>query len=103
MSELSTNQGKIIMYSWGGGAYIYAEQLYFAIEYDDYMQFNAKLILPSVTPSDIHELQQQIKHLVELIQKLTMEFGAVKAELEESRVDVDSIREILNDVLGVNT
>lgn len=53
--------------------------------------------------SDIHELQQQIKHLVELIQKLTTEFGAVKAELEESRVDVDSIRETLKDILGVNT
>ena len=53
--------------------------------------------------SDLHELQQQIKHLVELIQKLTMEFGAVKAELEESRVDVDSIRETLKELLGVNT
>ena len=53
--------------------------------------------------SDIHELQQQIKQLVELIQKLTMEFRAVKAELEESRVDVDSIHETLKDVLGMNT
>lgn len=59
--------------------------------------------LHAVTISDLHELQQQIKHLVELIQKLTMEFGAVKAELEESRVDVDSIRETLNGLLGVNT
>ena len=58
--------------------------------------------LHAVTISDLHELQQ-IKHLVELIQKLTMEFGAVKAELEESRVDVDSIRETLNGLLGVNT
>ena len=56
-----------------------------------------------MTASDLHELQQQIKHLVELIQKLTMEFGVVKAELEESRVDVDSIRETLNGLLGVNT
>ena len=52
--------------------------------------------------SDLHELQQQIKHLVELIQKLTMEFGAVKAELEESRVDVDSIWETLKELLVVN-
>ena len=44
-----------------------------------------------MTMSDLQELQQQNKHLVELIQKLTMEFGAVKAELEESRLDVDSI------------
>ena len=57
----------------------------------------------AVTASDLHKLQQQIKHLVELIQKLTMEFGAVKAELEDSRVDVDSIRETLNGLLGVNT
>ena len=55
-----------------------------------------------MTASDLHELQQQIKHLVELIQKLTMEFGAVKAELEESRVDVDSIHKT-NGLLGVNT
>ena len=59
-------------------------------------------LVTAVTTSDIHELQQQIIYLVELIQKLTMEFGAVKAELEESRVDIDSIRETLNDVLGVN-
>ena len=52
--------------------------------------------------SDVHELQQQIKHLVELIEKLTVEFGAVKSELEESRVDVDSIRETLKELLGVN-
>ena len=52
--------------------------------------------------SDLHKLQQQIKHLVELIQKLTMEFGAVKAELEESRVDVDSIWETLKELLLVN-
>ena len=56
-----------------------------------------------MTVSDLHELQQQITHLVELIQKLTMEFGAVKAELEESRIDVESIRETLKELLGVNT
>ena len=61
------------------------------------------LFLSAVTTSDIHELQQQIKQLMELIQKLATEFRAVKAELEESRVDVDSIHETLKDVLGVNT
>ena len=65
--------------------------------------FSIYAFLHAVTMSDLHELQQQIKHLVELIQKLTMEFGAVKAELEESRVDVDSIRETLKELLGVNT
>ena len=53
--------------------------------------------------SDIDKLQQQIQHLMEVIQKLMMEFRAVKTELEESRVDVNNICEILNDVLGVNT
>ena len=41
--------------------------------------------------------------LVELIKKLASDFRAVKAELEESRVDVDSIHKTLKDVLGVNT
>ena len=59
--------------------------------------------LSAVTVSDIHELQQQIKQLVELIQKLTTEFIAVKAQLEQSRADVDNIHETLKDVLGVNT
>ena len=42
------------------------------------------LFLSAVTMSDIHELQQQIKQLVELIHKLASDFRAVKAELEES-------------------
>lgn len=61
------------------------------------------MFLTAVTLSDIHELQQQIKHLVELIQKLATEFRAVRTELEESRIDVDSIRETLEDILRVNT
>ena len=61
------------------------------------------LLLPAVTLSDIHELQQQIKHLVALVQKLATEFRAVKTELEESRIDVDSIRETVKDILGANT
>ena len=48
-----------------------------------------------MTAADIEELQQQIKHLMELIEKLTREFRAVKAQLEESRVDFHSIRETL--------
>ena len=56
-----------------------------------------------MTKSDLHQLEQQVKHLVELIQKLTVEFGAVKAELEASRIDVDSIRETLKELLEVNT
>ena len=71
--------------------------------YHDVNTFRIHAFLHAVTMSDLHELQQQIKRLVELIQKLSMEFGAVKAELEESRVDVDSIRETLNGLLGVNT
>ena len=56
-----------------------------------------------MTKSDLHKLEQQIEHLVELIQKLTAEFGAVKAELEESRIDVDSIREMLKGLFEVDT
>jgi archaellum component FlaC len=54
-----------------------------------------------VTASDVDKLQQQIEHLMELIQQLTMEFRAVKTEMEESRVNVNSICEVLNDVLGL--
>jgi hypothetical protein len=67
--------------------------------YHDVNTFRIYAFLHAVTMSEL----QQIKRLVELIQKLSMEFGAVKAELEESRVDVDSIRETLNGLLGVNT
>lgn len=56
-----------------------------------------------VTISDIHDLEQQIKHLTKLVQNLTTEFRAVKTELEESRTDFDSICEILRDVSGVKT
>ena len=43
--------------------------------------------LSAVTMADIKELQEQIKHLMKLIQKLTTEFRAVRAELEALRVD----------------
>ena len=56
-----------------------------------------------MTLAEIQELQQQIKQLVELVQKLASEFGAVKSQLEESRIDVDGIREMLNDVIRVNS
>ena len=42
--------------------------------------------------ADIEDLQLQIKHLMGLIEKLTRVFRAIKAELEESRVEFDSIR-----------
>ena len=58
------------------------------------------LFLSAVTMSDIHELQQQIKQLVELIQKLASDFRAVKAELEESRVDVDSIHKTFKGIIN---
>ena len=53
-----------------------------------------------MTVADINKLQQQIQHLMDLIQKLTVEFRAVKTEVEESRVDVNNICEILNDILN---
>ena len=65
--------------------------------------FRTPVFLHAVTKSDLHKLEQQIEHLVELIQKLSAEFGAVKAELEESRIDVDSIRETLKGLFEVDT
>lgn len=50
--------------------------------------------------ADINKLQDQVQHLVELIQTLTLEFRAVKTEVEESRIDVNNICEILNDALS---
>ena len=68
-----------------------------------YKNFRIYAYLHAVTTPDLRELQQQIKHLVELIQKLTMEFQVVKAELEESRIDVEIIHKTLKELLGVNT
>ena len=50
-----------------------------------------------MTISDLRELQQEVKHLADLVQKLASEFRAVKTELEESRLDVDSIRKLLTE------
>ena len=46
----------------------------------------------TVSVCDIIALRQEIKELMELVQKLVTEFQAVKLELEASRLDVDSIR-----------
>ena len=56
-----------------------------------------------MTISDIDELQQQIKHLMNLLHKLTMEFREVKRELELSRMDVDSIQKSLGVLLSTVT
>ena len=58
----------------------------------------------TVTMGDVRDLQEQIQHLTELIEKLTTEFGAVKAKLEESRHEYDGICEILKEAItiGVN-
>ena len=61
---------------------------------------NVIYCLLAATVADINKLQQQIQHLMDLIQKLTVEFRAVKTEVEESRVDVNNICEILNDILN---
>ena len=53
-----------------------------------------------VIVADINKLQDQIQHLVELIQNLTIEFRAVKTEVQESRIDVSNICKILNDVMS---
>ena len=56
-----------------------------------------------MTISDIDELQQQIKHLMNLLHKLTMEFREVKRELELSRMDVNSIQKSLGVLLSTVT
>ncbi len=56
-------------------------------------------LFAAVTISDIDELQQQVKHLMNLVRKLTMEFREVKRELELSRIDVDSIQKSLGVLL----
>uniref|UniRef100_A0A1X7V7F9 Uncharacterized protein n=1 Tax=Amphimedon queenslandica TaxID=400682 RepID=A0A1X7V7F9_AMPQE len=43
--------------------------------------------------------QDQVQHLMELIETLTLEFQAVKTEAEESRIDVNNICEILHDAI----
>ena len=55
-----------------------------------------------LTAVALYELQQ-VKNLVELVQKLRTEFREVKTQLEESQVDVDGICDILKDITGVNT
>lgn len=56
------------------------------------------IIIASV--HDVTALRQDVKELVELVQKLVTEFRAVKLELEASRLDVDSIRAALCEVVG---
>ena len=60
---------------------------------------STQLSLPMLKCGETNKLQQQIQHLMDLIQKLTVEFRAVKTEVEESRVDVNNICEILNDII----
>ena len=47
-------------------------------------------------------LRQEVKELMELVQKLVTEFRAVKVELEASRLDVDSIHAALCDSLYIS-
>ena len=61
------------------------------------------ILLVSLTISDIDELQQQIKHLMNLLHKLTMEFREVKRELELLRMDVNSIQKSLGVLLSTVT
>ena len=51
-------------------------------------------------PSDVAALRKEVKRLMELVENLISEFQAVKKELEASRLDVDSIRCVLYEVLA---
>ena len=47
----------------------------------------------TVSLSDVNALREEVKQLMELIQKLIMEFRAVKLEVEASHLDImDSVR-----------
>ena len=48
---------------------------------------------------NVLELQNEVKHLVALVEKLTFEFAEIKEELEASRVDIDSMRSAIGEVL----
>lgn len=42
----------------------------------------------TVSLSDVNALREEVKHLMELIQKLIMEFRAVRLEVEASHLDI---------------
>jgi len=46
------------------------------------------LLFFTVSLSDFDALREQVKELMELIQKLIMEFRAVKHEMEASHLDI---------------
>ena len=54
----------------------------------------------TVSIHDVTTLQQEVRELTELVHKLVAEFWAVKHELEASRLDVDSIRVALCEMLA---
>ena len=51
---------------------------------------------------DVIALRQEIKELMELVQKLVTEFRAVKVELEASCIDVDSVQAALCELVASN-
>ena len=56
----------------------------------------------TVYVQDVIALRQEIKELMELVQKLVTEFQAVKLELEASRIDVDSVQAALCELVASN-
>ena len=46
------------------------------------------LYIFTVSLSDVNALREEVKHLMELIQKLIMEFRAVRLEVEASHLDI---------------
>ena len=50
----------------------------------------------TVSLSDVNALREEVKQLMELIQKLIMEFRAVKLEVEASHLDImDSVHLVI--------
>ena len=56
-------------------------------------------IIIAAPPSDIAALRKEVKQLMELVESLISEFKAVKSEMQASRLDVDSIRCALYELL----
>ena len=66
--------------------------------------YNMEIINAVITVSvqDVIALRQEIKELMELVQKLVTKFQAVKLELEASRIDVDSVQAALCELVASN-
>ena len=57
-------------------------------------------LIITAPPTEVAALRMEVKRLMDLVENLISEFQAVKIELESSRLDVDSIRCALCEVVA---